>query len=80
MSFILLFLSEHTTLSDDKGSGGQRRTDGVFSLHRQRTQARQFPALASGEAFLHLPAQDETLVSFVHHNKALVLVCTQSQA
>lgn len=43
------FHSEHTSLPDYKRSGGQRRTDGIFSLHRQWTQKGQFPPLASGE-------------------------------
>lgn len=41
--------SEHTSLPDYKGSGGQRWTDSIFSLHRQWTQKGQFPPLASGE-------------------------------
>lgn len=45
--------SEHTPLPDYKGSGGQRRADGIFSLHRQRTQEGQFPPVASGEIYFH---------------------------
>lgn len=45
--------SEHTSLPDYKGGGGQRRADGIFSLHRQRTQEGQFPPVASGEIYFH---------------------------
>lgn len=45
--------SEHTPLPDYKGGGGQRRADGIFSLHRQRTQEGQFPPVASGEIYFH---------------------------
>lgn len=56
--YLHFFRSEHTSFPDYKGSGGQRRTDRIFSLHRQRTQKRQFPSLASGEAhFCHLTLQ-----------------------
>ena len=47
------FHSEHTSLPDYKRSGGQCRTDGIFSLHRQWTQKGQFPPLASGEIHFH---------------------------
>lgn len=43
------FPSEHTSLPDYKGSWGQRWTDRLLSLHRQRTQKGQLPPLASGE-------------------------------
>ncbi len=44
-----LCYSEYTSLPDYKGGGGQRWTDGIFSLHRQWTKKGQFPPLASGE-------------------------------
>lgn len=51
--YLHFFHSEHTSFPDYKGSGGQRRTDCIFPLHRQWTQKGQFPPLASGE--VHFP-------------------------
>lgn len=52
--YLHFFHSEHTSLPDYKGSGGQCWTDCIFSLHRQWTQKGQFPPLASGEIQFYL--------------------------
>lgn len=48
-NFFFVFYSEHSSLSDHKGSGGQRWTDCIFSLHCQWTEEGQLPPVASGD-------------------------------
>ena len=46
--YFIFYFSEHASLPDHKGCGGQRWTDRIFPLHRQWPQEGQLSPLAAG--------------------------------